>query len=136
MSMMILEISEGAEFDNMPESLQKAINKAGIVWPESRLLGTSPANGKQLILINSMADKEQLTFLMNNDVFDDDGNQIAFNLGWTVLACENEPINQDLLMPYFDNVSIFDKEGNEIGTQPVTDLTNKLQHWAGKRWMY
>lgn len=134
--MMILEIQEGAEFDSMPQLLQKAISKAGIEWPESRLPGTSPANGRQLILVNSLVSKEQLSFLMNNDEFDDKGNQIAFNLGWSVLACEDEPVDQDLLLSYFDDTPVFDNEGNQIGSEPVTDLTNKLQHWAGKRWTY
>ena len=136
MSMMILEIQEGAELDDMPEPLQKAISDAGIEWPESRIVGTSPVNGKQLILVNSLVDKEQLSFLMNNDEFDNNGTQVAFDLGWKVLACEDEAVDQDLLLPYFDDVPVFDEEGKRTGSEPVTDLTNKLQHWAGKQWIY
>lgn len=133
---MILEISEGAEFDVMPEELQKAIMKAGIEWPESRLIGTSAVNGKQLILILSTVDKAALEDLMNNDEFDGDGNQIKFDLGWSVLACEGEQVNQNALLPYFDDTPIFDEEGDQIGTEPVTDLTDKLQIWAGHKWLY
>lgn len=134
--MMILEIDESAEFDQMPEDLQAAIQKAGINWPESRLIGTSPIAGKRLILVNSKVDKATLTDLMNNDEFDEQGNQVKFNLGWSVVACENEPVDQSVLIPYFDDVPIFDDEGEQIGVEPVTDLTGKLQVWAGKKWMW
>ena len=133
---MILEISEGAEFDTMPIELQKAISKAGIEWPESRMIGTSAVDNNQLILILSDVDKPTLEDLMNNEEFDDDGNQIKYNLGWSVLACEGEQIDQSLLLPYFDDIPIFDEEGAQIGTEPVTDLNNKLQIWAGHKWTF
>ena len=136
MKQMILEISEGAEFDVMPEPLQKAIEKARIKWPESRLIGTSAIDGKQLILILSGVDKSTLTDLMNNNEFDENGEQIKFNLGWTVLACEGEQIDQSLILPYFDDSPTFDENGDQIGFEPVVDLTNKLQIWAGHKWTF
>lgn len=136
MKQMILEIAAGAEFDDMPEELQAAIQKAKIQWPESIMLGTEPVNGMQLIFVMCGVSADELEFLMNNDEFDDEGNQIAFNLGWSVLAVEGEPVDQSLLLPYFSEVPVIDEEGNITGTEPVTDLTGKIQTWAGRKWEY
>lgn len=136
MKMMILEIDAGAEFDTMPESLQAAIQKAKIKWPESIMIGTEPVAGKQLVLILSGVDAATLTDLMNNDEFDDEGNQIKFDLGWTVLAEEGEIVNQSSLLPYFSEVPVLDDNGDLTGYEPVTDLTDKIQVWAGKKWVY
>lgn len=136
MKQMILEITAGAEFDDMPEELQAAIQKAKIQWPESMMVGTEPVNGKQLILILCAVSADELEFLMNNDEFDEDGKQIAFDLGWSVLAVEGETVDQSLLLPYFLDVLITDDEGDVIGSEPVTDLTGKLQIWAGHQWDY
>lgn len=135
-SQMILEIDASVEFDEMPHDLQTAIRKAGIEWPESTMIGTSSHEGKKLILIQTSVDADTLTNLMNSEIFDDNGNQIAFNLGWQVLASDKEPINQSALLPYFDDVPVYDDEGNFNGFEPVTDLTGKLQTWAGKQWQY
>lgn len=134
--MMILEIDEGTEFDLMSEDLQKAVQRAGIEWPESRLIGTSPLAGKQLILVNAKVDKDTLTDLMTVEQFDEEGQQVKFKLGWKVLACEGEPVDQLLLLPYFDDIPIFNDDGEIIGSEPVTDLTGKLQVWAGKKWTW
>lgn len=134
--MMILEVAEGAEFDNMPEDLQKAIQKAGVTWPESIMLGTQPVNGKQLILINAKVDADTLTDLMNNDEFDENGNQIKFNLGWSVVAREDQVVNQSALLSYYLDVPVFDELGEVAGYEAVADLTGKIQVWAGKKWMY
>ena len=34
------------------------------------------------------------------------------------------------------NNDLFDDEGDIIGTEPVSDLTGKIQTWAGKSWVY
>lgn len=136
MMMMILEISDEAEFDSMSEELQDAIQKAGIQWPESQLIGTKPVDDKKLILVNSKLKPSELEYLMNRDEFDEEGNQVAFNLGWSIVACEDEPVNQSVLLPYFNDTPILDEEGNQIGAEPVTDLTNRLQVWAGKKWTW
>ena len=134
--MMILEIAAGTEFDAMGEDLQAAINKAGVQWPESQLIGTSAVDGKALILVNALVDADTLTALMNNDEFDEEGNQIAFNLGWAVLAQEGEPVDQSVLLPYFNDVPVLDVDGETIAFEPLTDLTGKLQVYAGKKWQY
>jgi len=56
------------------------------------------------------------------------------------LAVENETVDQSLLLPYFVDVPVFDFDDDgeyiQTGTEPVTELTDKLQVWAGKNWKY
>lgn len=136
MKQMILEIDEGTEFDVMEPDLQAAILKLNISWPESCLIGTSAVAGKKLILILCAADGATLTDLMNNEEFDEEGRQIKFNLGWSVIAEEGITVNQSLLLPYFDEAPAFDENGDQVGSEPITDLTGKLQTWAGRKWKY
>jgi hypothetical protein len=138
--MMIIEVQEGADVALMPEELQKLINDVKGQFAEGLMLGTQPVNGMQLVLIGANLTLDEFEALTNFDVFDDDGNQIAFDLGWSVLAVENELVDQSLLLPYFVDVPVFeiDEDGEPVqtGTQPVTDLTDKIQVWSGKKWLY
>jgi hypothetical protein len=138
--MMILEVNEGADIELMPDDLKAAIAAVKGEFAEGLMIGTQPVGGKQLLFINVNASKGDVEALTNNDLFDDDGKQIAFDLGWSVLAVEDEIVDQSLLLPYFVDTPIFDFDENgeyvQIGTEPVTDLTGKLQVWAGKNWIY
>jgi hypothetical protein len=138
--MMIIEVQEGADVALMPEELQKLINDVKGQFAEGLMLGTQPVNGMQLVLIGANLTLAEFEALTNLDAFDDDGNQIAFDLGWSVLAVENELVDQSLLLPYFVDVPVFEIDENgeylQTGTQPVTDLTDKIQVWSGKKWLY
>jgi len=138
--MMILEVQEGANIELMPDELKALIASVRGEFAEGLMIGTQPVDGKQLLFVNVEATREQVEFLTGSDDFDDDGNQIAFDLGWTVLAVENETVDQSLLLPYFVDVPVFDFDDDgeyiQTGTEPVTELTDKLQVWAGKNWKY
>lgn len=136
MKQMIIETDEGVEFDDMEADLQAAICKVKITWPESIMIGTQPISGKQVVLIMCGVDGATLTDLMNNEEFDENGKQVKFNLGWSVLAEEGEPINQALLLPYFLDIPLFDENGDQIGSEPILDLEGRLQNWAGHRWTF
>lgn len=138
--MMILKVQEGSDVALMPDPLQKAIASVRGEFAEGIMIGTQAVDGKQLVFINVDATREQIEAMTNADIFDEDGNQIAFDLGWEVLAVENEIVDQSLLLPYFVPVPVFefdeDGEYTQTGTELVTDLTDKLQVWAGKSWLY
>ena len=134
--MMILEVQEDSDIELMPDELKALIASVRGEFAEGIMIGTQPVDGKQLLFINVEATREEVGYLTNNNDFNDDGKQIAFDLGWNVLAVENEIVDQSLLLPYFVDVPMFDEEGEQVGTEPVTDLTNKLQVWAGKQWIY
>jgi len=138
--MMILEVTEGANIELMPDELKALIASVRGEFAEGLMIGTQPVNGLQLLFINVEASRLEVEAMSNQNAFDDDGNQIAFDLGWSVLAVEDEIVDQSLLLPYFVDMPVFDFDENgdyvQIGTEPVTDLTGKIQVWAGKNWIY
>ena len=134
--MFIIAIPEGTEFQAMPEALQKTIAKYKGVFADGRLVDTGVYLGKELRLINADIDATTLNAVTNNDLFDEDGNQYGFDLDWDVLAVENETVDQSVLLNYWIDKPVFDDEGDIIGTEPVSDLTGKIQTWAGKSWVY
>ena len=134
--MFIIAIPEGTTFDAMPEALQKTIAKYNGVFADGRLVDTGVYLGKELRLINADIDATTLNAVTNNDLFDEDGNQYGFDLDWDVLAVENETVDQSILLNYWIDKPVFDDEGDIIGTEPVSDLTGKIQTWAGKSWVY
>jgi hypothetical protein len=134
--MFIIAIPEGTEFEAMPEALQKTIAKYKGVFADGRLVDTGVYLGKELRLINADIDATTLKAVTNNDLFDEDGNQYGFDLDWDVLAVENKTIDQPVLLNYWPDKPVIDDEGDIIGTEPVSDLTGKIQTWAGKSWVY
>jgi hypothetical protein len=122
---MIIKIDEATEFDNLPEDQQADIQVAGVQWPESQMIGTQAVDGKVLILIVTTANETDL------------GNMIlSHELDWEVLAVEGETINQSLLLPYYLDVPVFDEDGEQTGAEAITDLTGKIQTFAGHIWSY
>jgi len=134
--MFIIAIPESTTFEEMPEALQKTIAKYKGVFADGRLVDTGVYLGKELRLINADIDATTLNAVTNNDLFDDDGNQYGFDLDWDVLAVENETVDQSVLLNYWLDKPVFDDEGDIIGTEPASDLTGKIQTWAGKSWVY
>jgi hypothetical protein len=134
--MFIIAIPEGTTFDAMPDELKKTIAKYKAVFADSRLVDTGVYLGKELRLINAEIDVATLLHVTNNDLFDEDGNQYGFDLDWEILAVENETVDQAELIDYWLDKPVFDDEGEIIGTEAVTDLTGKIQTWAGKSWVY
>ena len=134
--MFIIAIPEGTTFEAMPEALQKTIAKYKGVFADGRLVDTGVYEGKELRLINAEIDASTLNALTNNDLFDEGDNQYGFDLDWDVLAAQDTAINQGLLIDYWLDKPVFNDEGDIIGTEPVTDLTGKIQTWAGKQWVY
>ena len=133
--MMIIEVPESHIFAEMPEGVKKAIQAVNGQFVEDILIGTEPVNGKKLMFVSVDATVEHVEYLTNNDVFDDE-NQIGFDLGWVVVASEDTPIDQALLLPYFLDDAVYDEDTEETTYTPVTDLTGRVQVWAGKTWQY
>lgn len=135
-TMIIMEIDADANLSSMPADFRRMLVLSGVEWPETSLIGTKEVKGRKIILINSNLSKEIMTDTVNTDAFDERGNQIKFNLGWTVLACESEKVDQSVLLPYYEDIAVLDENGHIIGFEPVTDLTGKLQTWSGHAWQY
>lgn len=125
MNQMIIMVGEGADFDQMPVDLQKAIQAARIEWPESQMPGTVAVNGAKLVLIMSALSGEQLQKQID-----------AFGLDWRVMAEEGVTVDQKPLLPFFAPDPIWNDEDGDFDYTPVTDLTGRLQTWSGHAWLY
>jgi hypothetical protein len=121
--MYIFEVPEGLDVTE-DEVLQQAIASVGGQWPEPILPSTQPVDGRQIVLVYANASKADLEALI-----------AGFSLTWDILATEGEPVDQAALIPFFTDVVTIDEDGNEI-SEPVTDLTDKLQVFSGHSWTY
>lgn len=125
MKQMILKIDDDADFSEMPEDLQEMIRLTKITWPQSQLIGTKSYYNKRLILILSPIEKDLIEALF-----------IKFDLNWTILAVEGEAVDQDPLLGFMVDSLVFNEDGDQTGTEEITDLTGKLQTFAGHMWLY
>lgn len=135
-NMMILEIDAQADFDLMSDELKKAVGAAQVEWDIGTISGSQEVLEKRLILVQTSASKQELTDLMNTDEFDEEGNQIAFNLGWSVVACEDEAIDESLILPYMVDQPVFDESGDILSYEPVISVKDSLPVYGGKKWTY
>lgn len=101
MKQMILKIDD--DVTEMPPELN-------INWLNTRMVGTRSYYNKMIILILSPVGVLEL-----EDKFEE------LDLNWSVIAVEDEPINQDEILPFMEQ---------------ITDLTGKLQTFAGHLWNY
>lgn len=138
LNMMIVEIDESADFELLSDNLKTALSKADIQWPEKTLTNTRAVNGRRLILILSSESVEVLGgWISNGYPVTIDGEESLIDLGidWNILASEGETIDQSLILPFVVDDVTFDEEETPTYT-PVTDLTGRLQTWAGRNWIY
>ena len=125
MKQMIISIDEGTDFDALPEDQQADVNLAKIQWPEAVMIGTETVDGKSLILIATTASVSVIESMISNH-----------SLDWAVLAIENIIVDQSVLLPFYSDVPVFDEDGEQTGTEAVTDLTGKIQTFSGHSWSY
>ena len=125
MKQMIVKIDSDASFDLLPDETQLAIQAAGVQYPEGMMIGTKSYYGKRLILIITPLPKADIESLITEH-----------DLTWSVVACEGELITQLDLLKYFEDVNIYDADGNVTGTTPITNLNGIMQTYSGHTWIY
>lgn len=103
MKQMILKIDD--DVTELPSELN-------VTWLNTRMVGTRSFYNKIIILILS-----PVGILELEDKIE------GLDLTWSVLATEDEPINQSEILPFIDDES-------------VGDLIGKLQTFSGHRWNY
>ena len=123
--MYILQVPENEDVTTFGKEEQAAIASVNGQFPESIMLGTQAVGGYQIVLAYASTDKATLESMIS-----------SFALDWIVLACEDEPVNQPALLPYFVDVITYDEDGAAIGSEQVTDLTDKLQVFSGRNWTF
>jgi len=140
MIQFIVELPEGTKAELLTEDAKNVLQTVNAQLSDERLCNTKSLDGFELRLI--MADVDPVTFqeLLTTDynTVDESGEDVSIdlNLDWTLLANSTEKVDQELLIPYFVDDVIFDEEGEQTGSEPVTDITGKLQTFAGKKWIY
>jgi len=141
MKQFILKIPEGTSAEDFSPAMKKAVKSVNAVFPSGRIVGTKAVDGYELKLIIASTTGEALNSLFEYGVhsFDKDGEPITTDLGlqdWAVLAEEGLQIDQGPILDYMVDVVSYDQEGDEISSEPVVDVTNKLQTYAGRKWTY
>lgn len=63
-------------------------------------------------------------------------NMNAVNEKYTIMASEGVKVKQAPLLKFFTPVATIDESGKANGVKMLTDLTDKLQCLAGKKWTY
>ncbi len=134
MMQLIIEINETDDFESFPDELKAALTDAGISI-EMKLAGTKAVDGRILILTTSKYDDTVLNDLFNGEYMHEN-KTYNFDLGWQVVAEENVKINQGDILPFMSDINLFDDDGNATGFEVVTDITDKLQTFSGRNWVY
>lgn len=141
MKQMIIEVDEGANVYEMSESILKAMQELRIQFPDARMIGTKPVNGKQLTLIMAGVDGKTLQDLLDNGYpssYDDNGEPVIekFDLGWRIVAEEGVKVGAEKILPYMNDEPVYSDDGELIESKPATSIVGKLQTYAGKKWIY
>ena len=123
--MYILQVPENEDVTTFGKEEQAAIASVNGQFPESIMLGTQAVAGYQIVLAYASTDKATLESMIG-----------SFGLDWIVLASEDEEVNQAGLPPYFVDLPVYDADGAVIGSEQVTDLTDKLQVFSGRNWTF
>lgn len=138
MKQMIIKIDEETDFESMDDDLKAAISKAKIQWPEGQLNGTKTYYGKRLILILCDIEREELQEWIDGKypvIVDGEPDFLDFELNWSILAVEGDPIDQEPLLGFMLDTPIY-VDGEIDGYEDVTDITGKLQTYSGHKWSW
>lgn len=134
---MILKVDADYDLDDLPDIVKEAISVGAIQWPESQMIGTKTYYSKRLLLIMTILTRGELTSWLNKAYPAKDGSgNVDLGLDWKILAVEGEAVEQETILKFMVDTPVFDESGEQIGTEDVTDLTGKLQTFAGHRWTY
>jgi hypothetical protein len=150
--MAILKITRGYEFVSYNQKEQALIlsaiediaKKLCMQWPEKKMIGTKYIGNEQLSFVDIGCNAEKFCSYLNFTLKDEKGDaylnesgeSVEITLDWDIVAAEHEQVDQSKLLPWFEPVPVFNEDGEQIDEEPVTDLTNKLQVWAGKKWIF
>lgn len=124
MKQFILSLPVDTDYQNFDEEVVEAIKAVKGQFPVGALVGSQPHNGYELKLVMSNGNKESL-----------ENSFLLLGLDWEVLAEEGVQIDQDPIMAFMVDVPLFDEDGEQIGSEPPTDLSS-LQTYAGRKWTF
>lgn len=136
MNQVILEIKKSVKRQTLSDDIEEAIDLGHLQWPESLMTCTKSYGTKRLILTMTSLSKDELSAWLAG-VFPSKKKKqnVDLNVTWKILAFEGYVVNQTPLIKYMEDEPIIDEFGT-ITYVPVTDVTGKLQTYAGHKWTY
>jgi hypothetical protein len=141
MMQFIVKMPETEKFSGLTDEARKAIQGAKGQFPNGWLSGTKAVDGYCLKLLMCDITQDEFNDLIANgsQSIDEEGNVTFTPLGldWEVIACECESIDHSLILPYMAGIPVYDEENQEvISYDTITNITGKLQTYAGRKWQY
>jgi hypothetical protein len=137
---MIIKIDNDLYSDDLSDAASAAIKQAAIEWPVKMIVSTKSYYNKKLLLVLSNVDSTTLQDWLDNGFpsYDENGDPTTLALGFNaeIMAIEGQTVDQAALLNYFEDEPITDENGDITGYQAVTDLTGKIQTYAGHKWTY
>jgi len=109
-----------ADEPDLSRDLRNAMVQSGGI-----VVGSEPHLSKAIWLVLALVNKGELTAIFS-----------THRRQWTVLATEHSVVNQPQILKFMSDVNTYDEDGNITGTEPVTDITGKLQTFSGHQWRY
>ncbi len=132
---MMVIILAPAKVDFNEEKLIECLAKNEI-QVVAELNGCKEVDGEKLYLATLGCSIDAALFATNTELTDEKGNYLAMDLGIKIIANEHEPIDQERLLPFFNDQFVgFDDDDNAI-FEPVTNLVGLVPILAGKQWIY
>lgn len=102
----------------------------------TELSGCKEVDGKKLYLAVLGCSIDAALLATNAELTDEKGNYLSMDLGLEIIANEHEPLDQEKLLPFFNDQFVgFDDDNNAI-FEPVTNLVGLVPILAGKQWIY
>lgn len=124
MKQVILRIESAFDIEEAGAEFEKELTDFGLSF-NNQLVGSQEINGEILILTISKYESQVL-----DDMFS------MFDVTWETVAEEGVEIDQSLILPFMVDKPIFNEEGEQVGSEPVTNITDKLQTFSGRNWKY
>ena len=140
MIQFIKEVPEDTDLENINDECKSFFDKYSFQIMDQKVVGTEAINGYEIRLAMANVDPDVLADTFQNYYLTEDekGEELLvdLDLDWTVLASGTKKVDNDMLALYFAETVIFDEDGEQIGSEPVTNIAGKLQSYAGKKWIY
>ena len=141
MKQFIIEVPEDESIEMLTDDVKAAMTKAKGQFASGLVSGTQAVNGYKLKLVMVDIELEAFEELLSTGTITTDeltGKDVItpLNLDWVIVASDGVTIKQSLILPYMIDTPLFDELGDIIGSEPVTDITDKLQTYSGRSWSY
>lgn len=139
MTQFIIKLPENSTFEGLSDAAREVILHVKGEFPIGELIGSKAVDGYVIKLLTCNLDRETFENILADGylMMSDEGKEVMVDLelDWEVMASEGQTISQPEILPFMLDKLIFE-DGEIVDYQPVTDLTDILQTYAGHSWSY